>query len=670
MPKRPREHELEELSRRAFADALPPGWVHRSLNPDYGLDETVETFDAEGVATGLSFHAQLKATDELNLSVALKSIRFRRELTDYYRSLALPVLVVLFHAPTERLFARWFHAYNPHVAIRGEPPPVTKTVGFQLSEPDEWTSSTPNDLEAGVRGFVAFRSPELPLPLSFSLSMAADGGGESLHRHLFALRAVLKPVADLVTIEAAAPAAGRPSISLSASTTVVSLADVATVTLEHDASARDDAAAFASNVAVAIATVLARVGQSNLAAEIGAATAAASRTILDYDVAFTLAGAMSRARRVMEALRLADALDARGQSANAAEDDEEDARIVAFVIQTVAQARASRLNAEERRMAVEVCERILGRAEARGDVSAAGAASYNLAMLHRGGHEPKPAIAAFRRTTELDPSYASRAYFHSDFAGVLFESGAFGEAAEHYECALALGASGLDQALFADALLFSGRYADAEKQLDEYVPTDTGPEGAEWRLKQRLLRRIRVRAGDSQARAAEDALALAERVDFTGARGDMSIAQAQELIARALDLDALCAEAWFRQSLFELGKREDPRDGFDSALTSAVLHRYVTGPWINAVMLARAAGESDELMADLLRTAYRFNGDAFVSEIVRSVHDHEGSDDVGLLSQLDAVVIEVDRELLQEGFVMRVPDGEGTMVEFSFEPTE
>lgn len=112
MPAGQRQHQLEELSRRAVEAALPPVWVHRRLDPDYGLDETVEIVDQEERATGLSFRAQLKATDEPDLTVALGSVRFSREKADYYSSLALPVLIVSLPR-ANRLFARWFRAYNP-----------------------------------------------------------------------------------------------------------------------------------------------------------------------------------------------------------------------------------------------------------------------------------------------------------------------------------------------------------------------------------------------------------------------------------------------------------------------------------------------------------------------------------------------------------------------------
>ncbi|GAA2022841.1 hypothetical protein GCM10009779_03390 [Polymorphospora rubra] len=51
MPQRPRSHELETESRRAFEALLPSSWVVRRVEDDYGIDLEVEIFE-EGSATG------------------------------------------------------------------------------------------------------------------------------------------------------------------------------------------------------------------------------------------------------------------------------------------------------------------------------------------------------------------------------------------------------------------------------------------------------------------------------------------------------------------------------------------------------------------------------------------------------------------------------------------
>ena len=110
MTRRPRSHQLESQSRLAFSASLPSSWVFRDLAPDYGLDGMVEVFDEKGLATGHLFFVQLKATDR---TAMLLRVRLSRRLLDYYSTLMLPVLLVLFQAPTSGLYARWIGEESP-----------------------------------------------------------------------------------------------------------------------------------------------------------------------------------------------------------------------------------------------------------------------------------------------------------------------------------------------------------------------------------------------------------------------------------------------------------------------------------------------------------------------------------------------------------------------------
>ncbi|WP_443030611.1 DUF4365 domain-containing protein [Sphingomonas sp. RT2P30] len=65
MPRRPRSHQVEDISIRRFEDMLPRAWVSRIVVPDYGVDRDVEIFTAAGESTGLKFAVQLKATDNV-----------------------------------------------------------------------------------------------------------------------------------------------------------------------------------------------------------------------------------------------------------------------------------------------------------------------------------------------------------------------------------------------------------------------------------------------------------------------------------------------------------------------------------------------------------------------------------------------------------------------------
>lgn len=86
-PRRPHEHQIEELSRRKFREKCPAAWVVRDLNPDYGLDMLVDIFE-DDEATGRSFYVQMKSTREARLDRAL-AVRLTASQAEVYRSIDL-----------------------------------------------------------------------------------------------------------------------------------------------------------------------------------------------------------------------------------------------------------------------------------------------------------------------------------------------------------------------------------------------------------------------------------------------------------------------------------------------------------------------------------------------------------------------------------------------------
>lgn len=133
MPLRARSHILESASRLAFEQSLPRTWIFRDVYPDYGIDGTVEIFDKSGKATGDFFLVQLKATRKASLTEAL-SIRLKAKTVRYFSSQILPVLVALYHSPTNSIFAKWCEQL-PNVLIKHS------TVTFTLSPKDRWTKA-------------------------------------------------------------------------------------------------------------------------------------------------------------------------------------------------------------------------------------------------------------------------------------------------------------------------------------------------------------------------------------------------------------------------------------------------------------------------------------------------------------------------------------------------
>lgn len=655
MPQRPRSHHLEEESNRAFEASLPSHWVHRRLHPDYGLDYTVEIFRQDGKATGLSFHAQLKGTDEQDLARALAGVRFPRDTADYYRSLPLPVLVVLFHAPSQQLFARWFHAYNPNLAPRDTHRSDAQTTQFQFFDSDLVAKGTSDRIEAGLRGFLRFRSAELELPIGVAVTST---DAEHAYNTAFSLRRVSAQASDIVAFEVREPAPDDPAIVLEATRSVASLADVATVTLHHGPRAGErDRDKEAADLALGLSLCLTYVGQANLAARVASVLAASSNVIEEPEVSLTIAGAMYRSGRVREAIQLADTLDS----------SEGKERGFAAVVLLTALLATDRLSDDERTLALSTAEQRLERRLARQDDGGAAAEAYSLGMLHKRFRCASSAVASLRLAAQLDDSYLSRAYYHSDLAGALFEHGNYDEAAEHYERAVELGSDDLTVALHADALLFSGRYEVAHRRFEEYLRHNSHPAAAEWRLKHTALSLIIETVGPEQKRQPEQAEELLRDWSFeTGP--DISLSDAWQACTEAVEFDACGGEAWFRLGLLAVGHREDPQDGAPFATAGAVLKRHSEAAWTNAV-LCTGPGDEDTL-SDLFFAGYRLCGDRLVQKITDAVRQAEHFKDGSrrVLELLDQAVVYVDDEERRRGFTMRFRAEGGKLEEVVFGP--
>lgn len=650
VPERARSHEQETESFRAFERALPSRWVDRRLVPDYGLDYTVEIFDEERKATPFSFHAQLKATDEEDHDKALRGVRFAREWAEHYRSLPIPVLIVRYLAEEDKLFARWFHAYNPHVALQAPKQRASKTIRFAFTEADAWTDSTPDELRAAVEAFAHFRSPELALPLRFAV---ASNTADPLPS-VFALRAVCAPVSDILAVESDAPGPNRPHITLGARSSNVALADVASVTLDYEDDAQRDPKAEAANLATAIAIALTRVGQPNLAAQVAAACSAESTAILDFDVVLQLAQAFFRSNRIADCLRLADQIGERPRL---------EGRLPGLLLQTAVMGRHGRLSDDEAELAIAVSRRRLQRTLDAGESEWAAADAYNLGQALRRRRDEE-AVEAYEQAAELDPSYESRGYFNSDLAGLLFETGRYEESADRYARALAADGDPFLSALMGDALLWSGCYAAARDALETYVKAGSQARDAEWRLKLRALDAIQTYGGDLQVRDPEAAASTI--APYALDSEDVTADEALAAYDAALRVDACCAEAWFRSGVLSFGVFGDPVRAFDRALAAGVLHRRSPGAWINTITLSRVAGLPDDLVRDCLRMAYRFCGAALADDVMAAARAPAAPPDSGLLAMLDEVMREVDEADAPAAFTLRLPDGDGAMDEFSF----
>jgi tetratricopeptide (TPR) repeat protein len=393
-----------------------------------------------------------------------------------------------------KLYARWLHSFDPYYETATEQG-ITRVFGTE----HEWTESTPAEMRRQVEAFRRFRAAALALPVEVHVLTSEEVvHGRTGPEWTVAIRQAAYPLRDVLDVRGPADAEGHAAVTLRQDATAVSLAGVASVTL-HSNIAREagQEAARPYDALVAVGLTFDQVGHADLAARVLHAFAAQSTTVLVPDAALLVASTFAKARRVREALEVAQALTDR---------PEEDADTAAMIVGLAALHAAPHMNADERDEFDRFLLRRIERGESgRGDL---GPAHYSFANHLRTSGRSRRAVRHYRLAAKFDPGYRERGYFWRELGSALFLERRYRWATEALQRAIDLGDDPKTQALHADALMFAGEFRSAEGEFAEYLKAHP-PGQAEWRLKRHVLTTLRDSFGDSCARDPDKALALA-----------------------------------------------------------------------------------------------------------------------------------------------------------------
>lgn len=597
MPKRPRQHQLEDESRHAFRGALPKQWVFRDSVPDYGIDGELEVFDDNGKATGLLFKVQLKATDERDLKRALV-VRLERDIDWYYRSLELPTLIVRYHAPSKKLYVRWYHTFDLYYARSGK-----KTMSFRLSLDDEWSDETSSKLATELRLFRRLNSSELPLPIHFTVvaKHSTIHGVQSV-KIISALRKAAEELHGVIAFTSESPKHAHPRIEMDSDKTLIDLAGLKTATY-HTRNKFPTALAltkFPFDILLFVAVVLARASHNSIAAMIISQFADRSRIVEYPQVAIELTVCLARAQRITEALRLSEkVLDTKG------------AWFGSQILSFAPYMKKGPLSKGETDELIQLLDRRVEHSQKLGQPRVVATAHYNLGMMIS-ARSPRRAIHHYRKAAEYDPGYTERQYFWRELAGILFGQKRYKLAAFFYKRAIEKGEENDSRVLYADALMFAGQYRDSQEAFQTYLSSQAAtddPWASEWRLKLLLLKDICAKLGmDSQRRKPSEAIKNIPKAvkHFSD--------DIRPTIKAALSFDALCWLAWADLARIYMSEN-NPADAFLSFLSVALNLRTDTESWCWSILTGLCTASGQAAVADIVTTAYLINGEAFVEGV-------------------------------------------------------
>jgi hypothetical protein len=562
---------VEQESRDAFRAVLPAAWTVAWIEQDYGIDARVDVFD-DGLATGLAFGAQLKATDEPNLRKALKA-KVDVTALNYMSAQADPVLLVRFHGPTSRTYARWLHRKDV-VLKRAK----QKTVTLAWSEGDLLDATRTAALMEEVRRFRRFRAAGLD---GISVGVMLD---PPLDVHATAVTMLLNAASTAVGGFLRFGGDGPHDADAHVTSKMLRVdMSVASARIEFP-NARATAEEVAANVLVACAVCLSRVGRPDVAAALVAGVPRAP--VLDSEqVAELVAAAFLSAGRWRDASDLARRHRTVGGNAS----------VLSLALGIGLLLHSDDIPWQDR---AHVAGNLTGDAadkQAAG-LSEAGAAWYTAGnFLFHTVHDYPAALAAYENAAAARPDYLDQDYYLGELAAAQFETGLYDDAAATYDKAIA--ADTHDPGLIArraDVLAHAGRYAQALAEFDRYM-SDAGTGRRDvWVLERDALRTVVVRTGlDSQTRSEPPPDADLES---------------------ALAADALYSPAWIQIAADDAA--DDLDTAFDALLVACAFPSPDTPePWATALQITFLAGLT-ELFDRLAAVAWRRVGKDLVAQVL------------------------------------------------------
>jgi len=546
------------------------------------------------------FLVQLKGTDVADLSHEL-SIRFKVDTLTYYRKLDLPVMIVLFHSPSGQFFWKWAHEVDTYYAERGQ-----DYITVRMLENVTWVSATPSLIEKDLLQFRGLRSPSIHLPQTFSVIMRGDQfHGTSRAMVESALASVAADVSDFVSLSRENPAGAHPSIVIDNAAIVVSLSGLSTTTLHTTAYPSELVTTKLSHdILTAVALVFDGTGHSHVAAQIACRHLDKSTLLSTPAIFFAVLRAIAKGHRFTDGLRLAEALL------------RPEMLLLAQVLLIPALMHGKSLQTSETEYLRHLMKRVIEGFEAAGMNAQAATAHYNLGNHLRAQGYPyqKAALKQYQLASKLDPLYRERHYFWREVGGVLFGLDRFGFSARAYERAIRLGGGSDCVALRADALMFAGRYSEADELFVKYMKAESRPD-TEWVLKSIALPRIMELSGvEKQVRVPRDALRLADVKELRPEAKESSLLE-------ALRKDALSGLAWFNLGVESHPSKPD--EALFSFLIAGLVQRNDVEAWAHAALMCIGSSKYRQLAGAIAVMAYRINSQRFLDE-ARNLAERQG----------------------------------------------
>lgn len=157
--KRSPEHVIANIARQILERRIPSEWILRKIDPDYGIDESLEIVEDKNV-TGKEILIQLKGTKAIDIHGNYISFRLKTDCLKYYLKKDMPVFLVVVDVIKENCYWLFLQQYVFDVLNIKKPSWVdqqTITIRIPIEQQVSHTLNQIGDIAKGGSAYIISR---------------------------------------------------------------------------------------------------------------------------------------------------------------------------------------------------------------------------------------------------------------------------------------------------------------------------------------------------------------------------------------------------------------------------------------------------------------------------------------------------------------------------------
>lgn len=630
MPKRPKQHQLEDLSRAKFQLCLPEEWVIRDKDKDYGIDCEVELFDEDENSTGILFYVQLKATGSKKES-DIFNLDFKIETLEYFKQLEIPVLLARYSQHLDKTYVKWINEVDLTFAKEN-----AKTFRIKIDETNEWSEESSIQIENDLKNVRVLNSGSFNFPLTYSINFKDDNiQGFSNSQFKIQLRNELSEYSDFLEYK---PNNENHLININIDKNILLVqTSILKGVFFHNLDKRPTEnfiEELSLDILLSLSMCMVMVGQIDYCGKI----------IFDNELDKRLIEKEELLLRLLPILLSSSYFENTLNLINDALDNKENEIILFPAIASLLLKSDTKI--KKRITLIESFFKLqLKKAKKLNLDGLIATSHYNLGNFYRSKDRHKESINHYVEAKRYDSNYLKRSYYYREIAGVCFEVNKFKFSAEFYKKSIELGASNETKSLLGDALMFSGNYKEADNVFQDYITTTEKP-NEEFLLKAILLQNIIENEKiNFQNRKPEEADKIAGNKPSIGD------------IEKAFNKDLLSSLAWFNLGMIKKDDANFQEATFCFAMCASI-NLWDIEAWTFAFLAFINSGKEGDLLIGslILKTAYWHNRDEFLMHLY-GILEQDNESNAEIIKMIDKILT-ADNKMNEKSAVLRILDGE------------